>query len=513
MKKIISLILIAIICILSIYSTSADSSYVVMREPVYNMADSFYSNVTKVSKGSLWGICDTNGYLLTDYKWEAMGEITDELIPARLNGLWGYISVNGDEKIPYQFQKAENFVGDIARVLTADNKYAYINRSGEIEIVSPFDYSFTLSEGVICGVADGLYGYCDTSGNIIITPQFDMGMDFHDGLASVKFGEKWGYITSEGAYKIKPTYNYASDFSGGFAVCSLETGYGIIDTNGNRTSPFTFDYIGICDNMGRFPAKQGNISGYINAQGDWLMQLNYDFCYNFTDGVARVFKDNLWGYINEKGEEIVAPTFFDCGEYRNNRAFYSIDGQTYGFLTLDTKNYKNEEVVVPTNPAQSDTNDEAPTLVQKDDSVGTYEEIIDVNDLNNIPTFPSEEGCITMKIESPYALRRNDAKKLSAPPKLLDGVTMVPLRDVVEYMGGKISWDAKTQRVNITLNRNRIIITVGSKICFVNGVPQTVASAPALLDGVTMMPVRSVATNLGCEVLWIPETQNIHIRY
>ncbi len=513
MKKVISLILIAIVSILSIYSVTAESGYVVMREPVYNMADSFYSNVTKVSKDSLWAICDTNGYLLTDYNWEAMGEITDELIPAKQNGLWGYISVSGDLKIPYQFQKAENFSGDLARVLTADNKYAYINRLGEIKLVSPFDYSFKLSEGMICGVSDGRYGYCDTDGNIIIAPQFDMGLDFHDGLASVKFGEKWGYITGDGVYKITPTYNYASDFTGGFAVCSLESGYGIIDTNGKRTSPFTFDYIGTCDKSGRFPAKSGDISGYINSKGDWILKLEYDFCYSFTDGVARVFKDNLWGYIDEQGKELVPPVFLDCGEYRNGRAFYSTDGISYGFLTLDTKNYKNEEIVLPTNPAQATTNGNAPSLVEEDTSIGTYEEIIDVADVGNIPTFPTDKDCISMKIGSPYALRLNDAKKLSAIPKLIDGVTMVPLRDVVEYMGGKISWDDKTKRVSINLNRNQIMVTVGSKISFVNGTPQSVTAAPVLLDGVTMIPVRSVATSLGCEVTWIPETQNIHIKY
>lgn len=516
MKKTLSLLLITLVCVLPIYSATAQESYTVMREPVYNMADSFYSNVTKVSKDSLWGICDTNGYLLTGYNWEAMGEIVDSLIPAKKDGLWGYISVEGDVKIPYQFQKAENFNDNLARVLTADGKYTYINRSGKISFVSPFDYSFAPSEGFICGVKDGKYGYSDTNGNIVIAPQFDMGFDFRDGFAAVKSGEKWGYINGDGAYVVTPTYNYASDFSGGFAVCSLSTGYGIIDASGKRTSTFNFDYIGNCDSNGRFPAKRGKISGYINHSGDWIMQLDYDFCYGFTDGVARVFKNDLWGYIDENGKEIVAPIFADCGEYKNGRAFYSVDGITYGFLTLDTENYKIEtqepEIVTPTNPAQSDTGN-TPTLTEKDDSVGTYEEIIDVNDIENIPTFPSKDNIISMKIGSTYALKLENAKKLTASPALIDGVTMVPLRDVVEYMGGTLVWEQETQMINITCKRKRIIMNVGSKISFVNGIATPVTAAPALINGVTMIPVRSVASNLGCDVEWIPETQNIYIHY
>ncbi len=507
MKKIFSVMLIFALCALPIQNTSAEGGYTIMREPVYNMADSFYSTVTKVSKGTLWGLCDTNGYPVTGYYWEAMGEITDELIPAKKDGLWGYISLEGELLIPYQFQKAENFKDNLARVLTNDNQYAYINRTGEIAFISPFDYSFAPSEGIICGVKEGKYGYCDLDGNIIIEPQFDMGFDFHSGLAAVKFGEKWGYITTQGAYLVRPTYTYASDFCGGYAVSSVSSGYGILNTDGKRTSSFNFDYIGTCDSQGRFPAKKGNVSGYINEQGEWLMQLDYDFCYSFTDGVARVFKENLWGYINEQGEEIVPPTFADCGEYRNERAFYSLDGITYGFLTLNTE-YKNEDIAVtPTNPAQS-----ADEQI-KDPTVGAYEEIIDVADIENIPTIPSDEKCISMKIGSKYALRLDDAKKLSAPPTLIDGVTMVPLRDVVEYMGGTISWDEETQRISVKFKRNNILITVGSKVCFVNGLPSVVTSEPVLLDGVTMIPVRSVATSLGCDITWVPETQNIYIEY
>lgn len=514
MKKLLSLILIFAFCVFPVKHVLADDTYTIIREPVYSMADTFTSNVTKVANGSLWGICDTNGYLISGYRWEAMGEIVDELIPARQNSLWGYIDLSGKEVIPYSFTKAENFNGDLARVLTQDGKYAYIDRSGNISFFSPFEYSFSPREGFICGVSSSLYGYCDEQGNIVIHPQFDMGFDFCDGLAAVKVGEKWGYISPDGTYRISPEYDYASDFSGGFAVCAFAGKYGIIDKDGNALSPLAFDYIGICDETGRFPAKLGDKAGYINSTGDWVLSLNYDFCYNFTDGVARVFKDNLWGYIDINGQEIVSPQFADCGEYKNGRAFFSVNGLKYGFLTLDTKNYKIEplpNIVVPQNPAQEFFPTES--AQKKDPSIGTYEEIIDVNDVESIPTFPDEENMISMRIGSIYALRVDDAKKMSASPALVDGVTMVPLRDVVEYMGGSLEWDSSAQRISITYKDNVIIMTVGSTISFVNGVADSVSSAPDLINGVTMIPVRSVTKSLGCTVLWIPETQNICIKY
>ena len=56
-------------------------------------------------------------------------------------------------------------------------------------------------------------------------------------------------------------------------------------------------------------------------------------------------------------------------------------------------------------------------------------------------------------------------------------------------------------------------MTVGSKISFVNGLAMPIAAAPVLIAGVTMIPVRSVATNLKCDVEWVAETQNIYIYY
>ncbi len=527
MKKILTLFLTAVISISSIYTVFAEN-YTIIREPIYNMADTFYSNVTKVSKDSKWGICDTNGYLITDYEWEAMGEIADELIPAKKNGLWGYINCEGAVIIDYQFVKADNFNGNLARVLMPEGKYAYINRGGVIEFVSPFDYSYTESGGAICGVKDNLYGYCDTAGNIIIQPQFEMGFDFHNGFAAVKFGDKWGYITTYGAYNVRPQFNHASDYKNGYAVCSLSTGYGIIDKTGAKTSPFNYDYIGECDSSGRFPAKKGTTVGYINFRGDWVMQLDYDFCYGFTDGIARVFKNGLWGYIDENGQEIVPPIFADCSEYRNGRAFYSTDGVTYGFLTLgaDAETPEKEPgVVAPQNPAQDENGSSTPkpTLpsvpttpeppVDENKTEGTYEEIIDVNDIENIPTFPGENRCISMKIGSTYALKSETAKKMVTAPTLIDGVTMVPLRDVVEFMGGTISWDEKTQRIKAEYRYSTISIVIGSKLCFINGIAGTTSAAPRLIDGVTMIPIRSVASGLGCKVEWIPETQNIYIYY
>ena len=422
--------------------------------------------------------------------------------------------------IDYQFQKADNFSDEIARVLTPEGRYAYINRGGVIVFVTPFDYSFSSSDGAVCGTKNGLYGYCDTTGGIIIHPQFDMAYDFCEGFAAVKFGGKWGYISTGGEYLVRPTYTHASDFKNGYAVCGLSSGYGIIDSQGNRTSAFNFDHIGKCDDAGRFPAKSGSKVGYINARGKWLMELDYDFCYTFSEGVARVYKDNLWGYINENGEELVSPKFADCGDYKNGRAFYSSDGVVYGFVTLDIYGSPDvpeppaEEFVPPQENTYPTPTDQWGNLLPDEDYIkntdGTV--IIDYSQVNNLPSSTSRNS-VSLKIGSKYLRINSQLREISHPPVLDDGVTMVPVRDVVEAMGGTVAWNAETQRLSINCNRTQISMTINSKNCYVNGISKTLTAPPMLVDGITMVPARSLYQVLGCSVEWVAATQNIFIRY
>lgn len=510
MKK-ISALLLAFAISISFINT-AFAGYTVVTDADHNMLDTLYSSVGKASKNSKWALIDSNGNPITDYRWDALGTVSGELIPAQSGGIWGYISPNGTTVIPYQFANASDFSEGFAHVVLANNVHAYIDKSGEVVFNTPFDYSFDVSGGAICGISDGLYGYCDTEGHQIIAPQFDCAFDFCEGLAAVCKDGKWGYISTYGSYAISPSYLYAGDFYKGYAVCKTSSGYGLINKNGKRVTDFKFDYIGTPDSQGRYPVKQGNTSGYINVTGTWVIKTDYEFCYTFTDGYARVFADNLWGYIDENGTEVVAPTFADCGEYRNGVAPYSLDGITYGYMSLnsDIPEVSNPGSTVTEPDTQETTPTPSVTPVTPAGGTITHAEMLSSGELT--PTIP-ESGILSMRIGSLYAAKAANAKELVATPALIDGVTMVPLRDTVEYLGGKIEWNEDTQRIAISYNNNRISVTIGSKLAFVNGVASTLNAAPVLADGITMIPLRSVAQALRCEVEWIGDTQSIYIHY
>ncbi len=510
MKKISTLLLaFAIAFAISIsFINTAFAGYTVIMDADHNMLDTLYSSLGKASKNSKWALVDKTGNPITEYRWDALGTVTSDLIPAQSGGIWGYISPNGTTVIPFQFANAYDFSEGLAHVVLANNVHAYIDASGEVLFNTPFDYSFDVSDGAICGVRGGLYGYCDTEGNQIIAPQFDFAFDFSEGLAAVCKNGKWGYISTYGTYEISPAYQFAGDFYKGYAVCKTSSGYGLINKSGKQVTAFTFDYIGTPDEQGRYPVKQGDVSGYINATGNWIIKTNYEYCYTFTDGFARVFSENLWGYIDENGKEVVAPTFADCGEYRNGVAPYSLDGVTYGYLTLSS------DVPAVSNPGAEDKEPDAETPaatpVNPAGDTITHEEMLSSGELT--PIIP-KAGTMSMRIGSLYAAKAANAKMLVTSPALIDGITMVPLRDTVEYLGGTIEWMEDTQRIVISYRNNRISVTIDSKIAFVNGVASVLGAAPVLIDGITMIPLRSVAQALKCEVEWDGDTQSIYIHY
>lgn len=107
----------------------------------------------------------------------------------------------------------------------------------------------------------------------------------------------------------------------------------------------------------------------------------------------------------------------------------------------------------------------------------------------------------------------NDYGFFGTKPYNDNGTVMVPVRFVVEQLDAEVEWDEATKQVKITdpLKGSVITLTVGSTTATVNGTPQTLEKAAALVDGTTYIPVRFVTENMGAQVKWDQETQTVSI--
>jgi len=126
---------------------------------------------------------------------------------------------------------------------------------------------------------------------------------------------------------------------------------------------------------------------------------------------------------------------------------------------------------------------------------------------------------IRLQIGNLMAVINDKTVILELAPFIESGRTLVPLRFVAETFGADVGWDAKEQKITITLEDKNIVLWVGKKEALVNDeryyleVPPKVIEIPEIGGGRTVVPLRFVSEALGAQVDWDPELQIITITY
>jgi outer membrane protein assembly factor BamB len=107
---------------------------------------------------------------------------------------------------------------------------------------------------------------------------------------------------------------------------------------------------------------------------------------------------------------------------------------------------------------------------------------------------------------------------LDSPPVIKNSRTLLPIRAIIESLGGSVSWDATERKVTVSLGSITIELWIGKYMAKVNGVdtpidPENKKVVPEIISSRTMLPLRFVTENLGCDVKWDGTTKTITITY
>lgn len=100
---------------------------------------------------------------------------------------------------------------------------------------------------------------------------------------------------------------------------------------------------------------------------------------------------------------------------------------------------------------------------------------------------------------------------LDAPPALVNGRTMVPVRFIGEAFGAEFSWEEKTRKVTFTLDQQTIVLNIGKNTAAVNGKSVTLDAAPYISQGRTMVPLRFIGQYMGASFGWDGSTQTVTV--
>ena len=212
-----------------------------------------------------------------------------------------------------------------------------------------------------------------------------------------------------------------------------------------------------------------------------LNKLFTDYYYEGADGFKNGMTDAS-GYCmcataERDGKRVIAVTL--PSDSNTSRFTDSIALMDYGFELLGVETYESQDAVSADNMYED--RDEVRINID-----GNYE-----------MTFPDQQ------------------------PVVIDGVTMTPIRALMETLEKTVEWDDETRQTIISDDTTELVLTEGSTEMLKrvrNPVDGTVTeqnveitSAPVVINGRMCLPVRAVCEEFGMAVIWDADTETILI--
>lgn len=122
---------------------------------------------------------------------------------------------------------------------------------------------------------------------------------------------------------------------------------------------------------------------------------------------------------------------------------------------------------------------------------------------------------LTMQIGNPMMNVNGESSEIDpgrgTVPVAENNRTLVPIRAIIEAMGGTVNWDEETQTVLLEYNSDVITLNIGSTAAYLNETMNTLDVAPTTINGRTMLPIRFIAESFKFNVDWNEETQTVTI--
>ncbi len=117
-----------------------------------------------------------------------------------------------------------------------------------------------------------------------------------------------------------------------------------------------------------------------------------------------------------------------------------------------------------------------------------------------------EENTIVLTIDSPVMSVNGEERDIDpeggTAPVIISGRTLVPIRAIIENMGGTVEWKGETRESILTYGEDVIRLTIDSQTAYLNDNASTLDTAPTIINGRTMLPIRFIAESFGFNVDW-----------
>ena len=260
--------------------------------------------------------------------WVTDAASGDSLGVYAVGGRRGYINVKNGEIIinakTNGYEKAWVFSDGLAAVMK-DGKVGFINVDNELVIPFQFDYSsnrwgdtgYLFHDGYcVMTNKDGKFGLIDISGNWVVEPEYDELWNAHKtGNRIVVNDGKHGVLDSCGNVVYPTEYFYIDIWEDGF-VLTKDGRKWQEDYEGNIVNPFVID--GVNCYM-KYPVSYSNENGVEYALSDY----------------AEYFVNRNSGIMNRITGRPITPALFEDVNMISDKLFEVQDAETYDWYIID----------------------------------------------------------------------------------------------------------------------------------------------------------------------------------
>lgn len=154
-------------------------------------------------------------------------------------------------------------------------------------------------------------------------------------LFPVRINHRYGYINKEGKLVVAPKFKQAEQFIGNLAYISTDDGTGFINKKGEvfisnyDITPYLYnsteDLIPIIGY--NFSPLHFKTYGFMDANGKVVIEPQFEYVHNFSEGLAAVSLNNKWGFINREGKIVIKPQFNWVKDFSEGLAAVNIENK------------------------------------------------------------------------------------------------------------------------------------------------------------------------------------------
>jgi hypothetical protein len=236
------------------------------------------------------------------------------------NELTGYKDLNTNTwVIPPTYRSAQNFVGNYAVAQDTNQLYGLIDKTGKwviqptLEQISQNDSQFFAGNSSGCAVLgriiEGQVKLLSECEYQVIGELNNYNTTGSDGqfLVPVSKDHLVGYLDHNAKLTIPLQYQDGSQFYNKIALVQQADKWGMIDPAGKLLIPLSYDDIRPVETAVK--VRKGQLWGLFTYEGKDLTGFIYDDIQATYEDFFEVQLSNRWGFIDNKGVEVIAPRF------------------------------------------------------------------------------------------------------------------------------------------------------------------------------------------------------------